>query len=71
METIRVIMLNIVALVFFAAVLDLLLPDSSFRRYIKMAVGVIIVLTVLQPVMQILQISDTYKEAYSYGDILE
>ena len=71
MEWIRTIMLNIVILVFFSAVLDFLLPEGSFRSYIKMAIGVFLVLTILQPVMQLLQINDTYKEAYSYDKILE
>ncbi|MBQ2369002.1 MAG: stage III sporulation protein AF [Peptococcaceae bacterium] len=71
MEWIRTIMLNIVILVFFSAVLDFLLPEGSFRSYIKMAIGVFLVLTILQPVMQLLHINDTYKEAYSYDKILE
>ena len=71
MEWIRTIMLNIVILVFFSAVLDFLLPEGSFRSYIKMAIGVFLVLTILQPVIQLLQINDTYKEAYSYDKILE
>lgn len=71
MEWIRTIMLNIVILVFFSAVLDFLLPEGSFRSYIKMAMGVILVLIILQPVVQILQINETYKEAYRYDNILE
>ena len=71
MEWIRTIMLNIVILVFFSAVLDFLLPEGSFRSYIKMAMGVLLVLVILQPVMQILQINDINKEVYSYDKILE
>ena len=71
MELIRNIMLNIVILVFFSAVLDFLLPEGSFRSYIKMAMGVILVLIILQPVVQILQVNETYKEAYRYDNILE
>ena len=71
MEWIRSIMLNIVILVFFSAVLDFLLPEGSFRSYIKMAMGVLLVLVILQPVMQIFQINDINKEAYSYDKILE
>ena len=71
MEWIRTIMLNIVILVFFSAVLDFLLPEGSFRSYIKMAMGVLLVLVILQPVMQIVQINDINKEAYSYDKILE
>ena len=71
MEWIRNVMLNIIILVFFTATLDYLLPEGSFRSYIKMAMGVILVLIILQPVVQILQINETYKEAYRYDNILE
>ena len=71
MELIRNIMLNIIILVFFTATLDYLLPEGSFRSYIKMALGVILVLIILQPVVQILQVNETYKEAYRYDNILE
>jgi hypothetical protein len=47
------------------------LPEGSFRSYIKMALGVILVLIILQPVVQILQINEIYKEAYRYDNILE
>jgi stage III sporulation protein AF len=71
MELIRNVMLNIIILMFFTATLDYLLPEGSFRSYIKMAMGVILVLIILQPVVQILQINETYKEAYRYDNILE
>lgn len=71
MELIRNVMLNIIILVFFTATLDYLLPEGSFRSYIKMAMGVILVLIILQPVVQILQINEIYKEAYRYDNILE
>jgi stage III sporulation protein AF len=71
MELIRNVMLNIIILVFFTATLDYLLPEGSFRSYIKMAMGVILVLIILQPVVQILQVNETYKEAYRYDNILE
>ena len=47
MELIRNVMLNIIILVFFTATLDYLLPEGSFRSYIKMAMGVILVSLVL------------------------
>lgn len=55
MELIHTIMLNVIVLVFFAAILDLLLPAGSFRSYIKMAMGFFAVLTMLQPVLQFWQ----------------
>lgn len=55
MELFRTVMLNVIVLVFFTTVLDLLLPNGSFRSYIKMAMGFFAVLTLLQPAIQLLQ----------------
>ena len=55
MELIRTVMLNVIAIVFFTTLLDALLPDGSMRSYLKMAMGFFVVLTFLQPVMQLLQ----------------
>lgn len=52
MEAIRGMMLNLIAIVFLTTLLDLLLPESSMRGYIKMTMGFFVMLTVLQPVMQ-------------------
>ena len=71
MGQIRIILLNIVGLVFFAAVMEFLLPNSSFRNYIKMTVGVVIVLTILQSVAELLQITEIAWEVHNYDRILE
>ena len=55
MELIRMVMLNVIAIVFFTTFLDTLLPDGSMRSYLKMAMGFFVVLTFLQPVMQLLR----------------
>lgn len=52
MELFRAIMLNVIVLTFFTTILDLLLPDGTFRNYIKMAMGFFTVLIVLQPLVQ-------------------
>ena len=55
MELIRTVMLNVIVMVFLTTVLDLLLPDGTMRRYVKMIMGFFVVLTLLQPVMKILE----------------
>ncbi|MBO5139727.1 MAG: stage III sporulation protein AF [Peptococcaceae bacterium] len=55
MEAIRMMLVNLIVLVFLTAVLDLLMPNSTFRSYIKMIMGVFTVLILLQPVVQLLQ----------------
>ena len=52
MEAIRGMMLNLIAIVFLTTLLDLLLPESSMRGYVKMTMGFFVMLTVLQPIMQ-------------------
>ncbi len=55
MELIRTVMLNVVLIVFVTTLLDLLLPDGSMRGYVKMTMGFFVVLTLLQPVMQLVE----------------
>lgn len=55
MDALRAVMLNVLVIVFLTTVLDLLLPDGTMRRYVKMTMGFFVVLTLLQPVMQLVQ----------------
>ena len=55
MEVIRTVMLNIIVIVFFTTILDLILPETTFRSYIKMAMGFFVVLTILQPIATLLR----------------
>ena len=55
MYALRAVMLNVLVIVFLTTVLDLLLPDGTMRRYVKMTMGFFVVLTLLQPVMQLVQ----------------
>ncbi len=53
METLRAMMLNILVMIFLTTLLDFLLPEGSLRGYVKMTMGFFVVLTLLQPVMQL------------------
>ena len=53
MEMLRAMMLNILVMIFLTTMLDLLLPEGSLRGYVKMTMGFFVVLTLLQPVMQL------------------
>ena len=43
---------QIVILVLIAAFMDLLLPNNSMERYIKLVMGLLIILAILSPVFQ-------------------
>ena len=56
MEQIRILMIQLIVVVFLTALLDLLLPNSTFRNEIKMFMGIFTVFLILQPATQLLQI---------------
>ncbi|MBB3109174.1 stage III sporulation protein AF [Paenibacillus phyllosphaerae] len=46
---------QIIAVVLLAGIVDLLLPNKSMQRYVRLVAGLIILLTILSPVMRALQ----------------
>jgi len=45
--------LNIVTIIVFVTFLEILLPNSSIKKYIKMIVGLLIMLVILSPVLEL------------------
>lgn len=45
--------LNIVTIIIFVTFLEILLPNSSIKKYIKMIVGLLIMLVILSPVLEL------------------
>ncbi|USG63648.1 stage III sporulation protein AF [Brevibacillus ruminantium] len=48
---------KIILLVLLAAFLDLVLPNTSLQRYVKMVMGLIILMTIISPVFALFQLS--------------
>ncbi|WP_280768393.1 stage III sporulation protein AF [Salipaludibacillus daqingensis] len=46
---------NILLLILFATILELLLPNSSTQRYVKLVVGLMLLVAMLQPILSIFQ----------------
>lgn len=46
---------DIIAIVLLAAVIDLLLPNKVMQRYVRLVVGLIVLLTIITPLMRIFQ----------------
>lgn len=44
---------QIILIIFIATFIDLLLPSSSLERYVKLIMGLIIIVSILQPVLQL------------------
>jgi stage III sporulation protein AF len=73
MEWLTLWLKKIILLVLLAAFLDLILPNSSLQRYVKMVMGLIILLTILSPVFTLFNLSqeelalrlDRYQEQWN------
>ncbi|WNF37822.1 stage III sporulation protein AF [Bacillaceae bacterium IKA-2] len=57
---------NIILLILLATILELLLPNSSLQRYVKMVVGLLLLMVILNPLFSILS-----KDADSWIDSID
>lgn len=53
---------QIILILFIATFIDLLLPTSSLDRYVKMVMGLIIIMAILQPILQLVLHGDSWKK---------
>ncbi len=63
MEFIKEWVTNIILFVLFATVIDMLLPNSKFQKYVKMVVGLLLIAIILTPIFNLLtqDFEDTMK----------
>jgi stage III sporulation protein AF len=61
---------HIVLLILVATFFDLLLPNSSMRRYVRMVIGLLIMLLILSPLLDLLQF-DYDRMLKSVDELLE
>lgn len=47
---------SIIMFILFATIIDLLLPSSSFQKYVKMVVGLVLLLIMLSPLLRIFSV---------------
>ncbi|MFC0188314.1 stage III sporulation protein AF [Fictibacillus aquaticus] len=46
---------NIILLILLAGIIEMLLPDSSFQKYIRLVIGLLLILAMLTPLLQIMK----------------
>ena len=56
MEYIKSYFLNIIAVILFTVVVEILTPNSSFKGYIKLVLGLLVIFTVINPITNLLNI---------------
>ncbi|MGE5423341.1 MAG: stage III sporulation protein AF [Ignavibacteriales bacterium] len=73
METLSQIAKNLLLVIMIAGFLEILLPDSSMRSFVRFAVGLFIIMAILNPVLDILYDhrdlqSEAWEMAWEYQD---
>ena len=61
-EQIKMWVKNIVLIVLFANFIEMLLPHSKFRGYIRVVIGFFVILVIMGPIMELLSFKDLSKE---------
>lgn len=61
---------HIVLLILLATFMDLILPNSSMRKYVKLVVGFLLILLILSPILQLFQF-DHERLLYSLDQLLQ
>ncbi|MFC7370443.1 stage III sporulation protein AF [Fictibacillus iocasae] len=47
---------NIIMLLLLAGIIEMLLPDSSFQKYIRLVIGMLLILAMLSPLLQLMKL---------------
>lgn len=58
---------QIIAVILLAGIIDLLLPSNAYQRYVRLVIGLIILLTLLSPILRLLQGDFESRLAGSFG----
>jgi len=65
-EAVKEWIIGIVATIIVMSIVDLILPDSSFKKYAKLATGLIVIITIISPLFKLFK-GGTSIEKYIQG----
>lgn len=63
-ELLRPWVINIVAIIIFVIIADIILPDGSIKRFVKVIVGLFVLLAIIQPLIYIKDIRYDFEKSY-------
>ena len=63
-EILKIWVMNIVVVVFFLLISDILLPDGNVKQYIKVIIGLLVILIIIKPLLGIKSISSNFEDIY-------
>ncbi len=63
-EILKIWVMNIVVVIFFLLISDILLPDSSIKQYIKVIIGLLVILIIIKPLLNLKSINSNFEDIY-------
>ena len=63
------LVINVLVIIFLTTILDLLLPDGKMQPFIRLVMGLFVLITILQPVLKIID-DDSWLDAWILTDNL-
>ncbi len=63
-EILKIWVMNIVVVIFFLLISDILLPDGNVKQYIKVIIGLLVILIIIKPLLGIKSISSNFEDIY-------
>ena len=63
------LVINVLVIIFLTTILDLLLPDGKMQPFIRLVMGLFVLITILQPILKIID-DDSWLDAWILTDNL-
>ncbi len=57
MEYIKAYFLSIITVIIFTVIIEILMPNSSFRKYIKLVLGLLVIIVMINPITNLKDVS--------------
>lgn len=62
--------INIVIIILFVIITDIVLPDGSMKRYVRVIIGIFVLLAIIQPFIHIKDIKYDFEKSYIESSII-
>lgn len=62
--------INIVIIILFVIITDIILPDGSMKRYVRVIIGIFVLLAIIQPFIHIKDIKYDFEKSYIESSII-
>ena len=69
-EFLKTWVINIVIIILFVIITDIVLPDGSIKRYVRVIIGIFVLLAIIQPFIHIKDIQYDFEKSYIETSII-